>query len=73
MRDLQYLVTHVWDGRSVLSKHKNLVDLVLSRWILCEEWSPCNCLLITKNEAKSHAKVVDVEKVCYYFIGCAAM
>ena len=52
--DLRYLVENIWNSQSVLSAHEDLFDLILVRWNKCEEWSPWNCILLTKEEASAH-------------------
>ncbi|XP_076819565.1 IQ motif and ubiquitin-like domain-containing protein [Clavelina lepadiformis] len=56
-KDLQYLVENVWAAQSILSAWDDLYDLVLVRWDKDEEWSPWNCILLTKDEAMSHARL----------------
>lgn len=67
--DLRYLVENIWNSQSVLSAHENLFDLVLVRWNKYEEWSPWNCILLTKEEASAHAKLENVTEVvvCFCF------
>lgn len=68
--DLRYLVENIWNGQSVLSAHEDLFDLVLLRWNKYEEWSPWNCILLTKEEASAHAKLENVtEAYGRMFIG----
>ena len=55
--DLRYLVENIWNSQSVLSAHEDLFDLILVRWNKYEEWSPWNCILLTKEEASAHAKL----------------
>lgn len=67
--DLRYLVENIWNSQSVLSAHEDLFDLVLVRWNKYEEWSPWNCILLTKEEASAHAKLENVTEVlvCFCF------
>ncbi|XP_020618722.1 IQ and ubiquitin-like domain-containing protein [Orbicella faveolata] len=68
--DLRYLVENIWNSQSVLSAHEDLFDLVLVRWNKYEEWSPWNCILLTKEEASAHAKLENVtEAYGRMFIG----
>lgn len=53
----------VWGAQSALSAWNNLHDLVLLRWDQLWEWSPWNCILLTKDEAAAHLKVDNVDKV----------
>ncbi|XP_064632189.1 IQ motif and ubiquitin-like domain-containing protein isoform X2 [Lineus longissimus] len=60
--DLRYLVENVWSSQSVLSAWDDLYDLVLVRWDRNEEWSPWNCILLTKEEASAHTKLENLEE-----------
>jgi len=62
-KDICYLVTKIWDGQSILSAWNDLYDLVLVRWNNQEEWSPWNCILLTKDEASAHKKITSLEEV----------
>ena len=64
--DLRYLVENIWNSQSVLSAHEDLFDLVLVRWNKYEEWSPWNCILLTKEEASAHAKLENVTEVLVF-------
>uniref|UniRef100_A0A8C4RGP6 IQ motif and ubiquitin domain containing n=1 Tax=Erpetoichthys calabaricus TaxID=27687 RepID=A0A8C4RGP6_ERPCA len=74
-KDLQYLLEAIWGVQSALSAWDELSELVLVRWNKYVEWSPWNCILLTKDEAKAHFKLKDVEKVSkkengsYYTLG----
>lgn len=59
--DLRYLVENIWGGQSVLSAWPDLYDLVIIRWDKRDEWSPWNCILITREEAAAHMKIEDVK------------
>ena len=63
--DLRYLVENVWSSQSIVSAWEDLYDLVLVRWDRHEEWSPWNCILLTKEEATAHNKLEDLEEVGY--------
>ena len=65
--DLRYLVENIWNSQSVLSAHEDLFDLILVRWNKYEEWSPWNCILLTKEEASAHAKLENVTEVRLLF------
>jgi hypothetical protein len=52
--DMRYLVDQVWNKQSVISGSKNMEDLILTRWDQRMEWSPWNCILLTKTEAEKH-------------------
>ncbi|KAG2460133.1 IQUB protein, partial [Polypterus senegalus] len=62
-KDLQYLLEAIWGVQSALSAWDELSELVLVRWNKYVEWSPWNCILLTKDEAKAHFKLKDVEKI----------
>lgn len=53
----------VWGGQSILSAWDDLFDLTLVRWNKHEEWSPWNCILLTKDEAGAHERLVNLEEV----------
>jgi hypothetical protein len=66
------LVEKIWSGQSVLSAWEDLYDLTFVRWDKHQEWSPWNCILLTKDEAASHVRLVDLDEVslihtCYYY------
>lgn len=68
--DIRYLVENIWNSQSVLSAQEDLFDLVLVRWNKYEEWSPWNCIFLTKEEASAHAKLENVtEAYGRMFIG----
>ncbi|XP_070559447.1 IQ motif and ubiquitin-like domain-containing protein [Ptychodera flava] len=60
--DMRYLVENIWASQSALSAWDDLYDLVLVRWDKTEEWSPWNCILLTKDEAAAHLKLEEVEE-----------
>jgi netrin-G3 ligand len=45
-----------------MSAEKDLFDLILVRWNVKEHWSPWNCVLLTKDEARAHVKLDNPEK-----------
>ena len=61
--DLRYLVVDIWSSQSALSSWEDLYDLVMVRWDKDDEWSPWNCILLTKDEAKAHSQIDDLDKV----------
>jgi len=61
--DVYHLVNHIWHGRSVVSKNKDLFLLRLARYEKDVEWSPWNCILLTKNEVDVHYQLEDFSKV----------
>nr|XP_033813944.1 IQ and ubiquitin-like domain-containing protein [Geotrypetes seraphini] len=61
-KDIQYLVDLIWAAQSALSACSDLFELVLVRWNKKIEWSPWNCILLTKDEAVSHLKLCNPEQ-----------
>lgn len=55
---------NIWGGQSALSAVQELFELVLVRWDRREQWSPWNCILLTKDEAKAHCRLDNVQEVC---------
>lgn len=35
----------------------------LPRWDLTKEWSPWNCILLTDDEARAHARIIDLRSI----------
>ena len=64
--DLRYLIESIWSTQSALSAQNDLYDLVFIRWNKHEEWSPWNCILLTKEEASAHEKLENVSEVWYW-------
>jgi hypothetical protein len=62
--DLRYLVESIWNTQSALSAQNDLYDLVFIRWNKHEEWSPWNCILLTKEESSAHERLENVTEVC---------
>ncbi|KAM5255741.1 IQ motif and ubiquitin-like domain-containing protein [Ctenodactylus gundi] len=62
LQDIQYLVEKIWASQSILSAWDDLNDLVMVRWDKSLEWSPWNCILLTKDEAAAHLKLESLEK-----------
>lgn len=67
-KDVRYLVDVVWGAQSALGACRDLHDLVMVRWDRLLEWSPWNCILLTKDEASAHLRVNDVHEVCFAHI-----
>lgn len=63
LQDIQYLTENIWASQSVLSDCDDLNDLVMVRWDKSSEWSPWNCILLTKDEAAAHLKLKSVVEV----------
>ncbi|XP_029472517.1 IQ and ubiquitin-like domain-containing protein isoform X2 [Rhinatrema bivittatum] len=61
-KDVQYLVESIWAAQSALSAWNDLYDLVWVRWDKYIEWSPWNCILLTKDEADAHLKLSNPEE-----------
>ncbi|XP_069485205.1 IQ motif and ubiquitin-like domain-containing protein [Ambystoma mexicanum] len=61
-QDIQYLVENIWASQSVLSSWDDLFDLVMARWNKYLEWTPWNCVLLTKDEAAAHLKLSNAEQ-----------
>ena len=62
---MRYLVESIWNTQSALSAQNDLYDLVFIRWNKHEEWSPWNCILLTKEEASAHERLENVTEVGY--------
>ncbi|XP_065740270.1 IQ motif and ubiquitin-like domain-containing protein [Phocoena phocoena] len=62
LQDIQYLTENIWASQSVLSAWNDLNDLVMVRWDKSLEWSPWNCILLTKDEGTAHLKLKSVEE-----------
>ncbi|KAI5627059.1 IQ and ubiquitin-like domain-containing protein isoform X1 [Silurus asotus] len=62
-RDMRYLVDVIWRAQSAVSAWKDLLDLLMVRWDRYSEWTPWNCVLLTKEEAVVHLKVESIEKI----------
>lgn len=63
LQDIQYLTENIWASQSVLSAWDDLSDLVMVRWNKSLEWSPWNCILLTKDEAAAHLNLTSIEEV----------
>ncbi|KAI9222112.1 hypothetical protein BC828DRAFT_379237 [Blastocladiella britannica] len=55
--DVAHLVQVIWNGHSAVSGNRHLSQLVLSRWELAKPLSPWNAILLTADEAHTHATV----------------
>ncbi|XP_056429757.1 IQ and ubiquitin-like domain-containing protein isoform X1 [Hyla sarda] len=60
--DLQYLVENIWGSNSALSACDDLYELVIVRWNKYYEWSPWNCILLTKEEAAAHLNLANADQ-----------
>lgn len=61
---MQYLVEAVWASRSALSANIDLYNLAFVQWDRQKDWSPWNCILLSKEETSAHLEVEDVHTVC---------
>ncbi|KAJ1161231.1 hypothetical protein NDU88_001718 [Pleurodeles waltl] len=61
-QDIQYLVENIWAAQSILSSWDDLFDLAIVRWNKYLEWTPWNCILLTKDEAAAHLKLSNAEQ-----------
>ena len=55
--DIRYIVENIWNSRSVISGLGDLFDLRLARWECEKEWSPWNCILLSREECRIHTKL----------------
>lgn len=55
--DIRFIVENIWNSRSVLSGLGDLFDLRLARWECEKEWSPWNCILLSREECRIHTKL----------------
>ena len=55
--DIRYIVENIWSSRSVLSGLGDLFDLRLARWECEKEWSPWNCILLSREECRIHTQL----------------
>ncbi|XP_054420185.1 IQ and ubiquitin-like domain-containing protein [Pteronotus mesoamericanus] len=62
LQDIQYLTENIWASQSALSAWNDLNDLAMVRWDKSLEWSPWNCILLTKDEGAAHLKLTSVEE-----------
>ncbi|KAM7127675.1 IQ motif and ubiquitin-like domain-containing protein isoform 2-T3 [Ciconia maguari] len=61
-QDLQYMIENIWGCQSALSACSDLYDLVMVRWDKQHEWSPCNTILLTKDEADAHLRLCNLQE-----------
>ncbi|XP_034542639.1 IQ and ubiquitin-like domain-containing protein [Notolabrus celidotus] len=62
VEDMRYLVEVIWASRSALHGSSDLYSLVFVRWERHRDWSPWNCILLSKEETSAHLEVEDVHK-----------
>lgn len=66
VEDMQYLVEVIWALCSAFNGGGSIYNLVFVRWDRRRDWSPWNCILLSKEETSAHLEVQDVTKVCQY-------
>ncbi|XP_012532008.2 IQ and ubiquitin-like domain-containing protein [Monomorium pharaonis] len=62
-QDIYYLVNHIWQGQSAISKISDLFLLRMVRYQKNVEWAPWNCILLTKDEADIHYYINDLAMI----------
>ncbi|XP_070686559.1 IQ motif and ubiquitin-like domain-containing protein [Pempheris klunzingeri] len=62
VEDVRYLVKVVWSSCSALNASSDLYNLVFVRWERKRDWSPWNCILLSKEETSAHLEEEDVYK-----------
>uniref|UniRef100_A0A3Q3JXA8 Ubiquitin-like domain-containing protein n=1 Tax=Monopterus albus TaxID=43700 RepID=A0A3Q3JXA8_MONAL len=65
VEDVRYLVDVVWGSRSAIHAGSNLYNLVFVRWESKKDWSPWNCILLSKEETSAHLEVHDVYETTF--------
>ena len=55
--DIRFIVENIWNSRSILSGLGDLFDLRLARWECEKEWSPWNCILLSREECRIHTQL----------------
>lgn len=63
VEDVRYLVEVVWVFRSARQDSSDLDGLMFARWDRGMDWSPWNCILLSKEEASGHKEVEDIREV----------
>ncbi|CAL1271195.1 unnamed protein product [Larinioides sclopetarius] len=59
--DIGYLTDKIWKHQSCISGSKNDLELELTRFCINKNWTPWNCLLVTRQEANVLSKILDTE------------
>lgn len=62
-KDIYYIVAKIWHSHSALSECSDIYDLTLCRFHRHEDWSPWNCILLSRAEAKEHLRIKKLEDV----------
>uniref|UniRef100_A0A3Q3A929 IQ motif and ubiquitin domain containing n=1 Tax=Kryptolebias marmoratus TaxID=37003 RepID=A0A3Q3A929_KRYMA len=65
VEDMRYLIEIVWASRSALNGSSDLYNLVFSRWERQKDWSPWNCILLSKEETSAHLEVEDAYETTF--------
>ncbi|PWA30391.1 hypothetical protein CCH79_00017678 [Gambusia affinis] len=60
--DIRYLIEKVWASCSALNGSRDIYNLVFARWDVQEDWSPWNCILLSKEETSAHTQVEHIHK-----------
>lgn len=63
VEDVRYLVDTVWASRSAIHGSSDIYNLVFVRWERRIDWSPWNCILLSREETSAHLELEDVHKV----------
>ena len=57
--DLKFLLETIWQISSAISGRQNLYDLKFVRWDKNQPWTPWNCILLTRQEAVVHLRLLN--------------
>ncbi|XP_054878630.1 IQ and ubiquitin-like domain-containing protein isoform X2 [Poeciliopsis prolifica] len=60
--DIRYLIEKVWASCSALNGSRDIYNLAFARWDIQEDWSPWNCILLSKEETSAHTQVEHIQK-----------
>lgn len=60
--DIRHLVGSIWKNCSAIDECQDLDHLRLTRWQKKVEWSPWNCILLSKHEIKDHLRADNLEE-----------
>lgn len=61
--DIKHIVENVWKRRSCISGLAKEDDLELTRYDFKKNWTPWNCILVTKEEAETLKKTSNLENI----------
>ncbi|XP_012730407.2 IQ and ubiquitin-like domain-containing protein isoform X1 [Fundulus heteroclitus] len=62
VEDIRYLIEKVWASCSALNGSRDLYNMVFTRWERQKDWSPWNCILLSKEETSAHTQVEDIHE-----------